>query len=64
MLLLRVAAFTGVTAMNAAVAAVSVAAGEQPGSLSGVTLEGKPPLAPGQGWVVATTMMRLCGTSA
>ena len=41
MWLLRVAASTALTTMNAAVAAVSLAAGEKPGSLSGVFFNGK-----------------------
>ena len=28
------------------------------------SLEGHPPLAPGQGWVVATTLTWVCGTTA
>ena len=30
--------------------------------VAGWTLEGHPPLAPGQGWVVATTLTWVCGT--
>ena len=34
------------------------------GSISHVFLEGHPPLAPGQGWVVATTLTRVYERSA